>query len=499
MLRTLSNVDSLPYALYRAEQVRHFDQIAIQTYQIPGYDLMKRAGAAAFDCLQQLWPQAQKVLIVAGLGNNGGDGYVIGRLALAAGKSVQVVQLGDAAKIKGDAKLALDDYLAADGKWLDYDAAGEWALDVDLIVDALFGTGLERDITGVWAEAVGRINQHSAAIFSVDIASGIHSDTGRVMGCAVKADACMSFIGMKQGMFTAEGKGHNGEVYFNHLEVPAKVYAHEILSAIRMVLPKNIHYLPERDDNAHKGRFGHVLIVGGHAGMAGAARMAAEAALRVGAGLVSVACQAGCDALLAARPEVMCHCVNSPEDLMSLLESASVIAIGPGLGQDDWSQMLFNAVLAQDKPLVVDADALNLLARQPIVRDNWILTPHPGEAANLLGTTSQMIQQDRFAAVDRLQRQFGGVAVLKGSGTLVRVPDKPFYICDAGNPGMASGGMGDVLTGVIAGVLAQGLTLAEAAQLGVSLHATAAGLAAKDGERGLLATDLMPYLRRLVG
>ena len=261
--------------------------------------------------------------------------------------------------------------------------------------------------------------------------------------------------------------------------------------------------MPARSPTAHKGDFGHVLVIGGDRGMSGALRLAAEAALRVGAGLVSAATRAEHAASISvARPEIMSHGVESASALsllLSLRKGASVLAVGPGLGQGEWGRKLFSAVLESSLPMVVDADALNLLAVEPAHRDNWILTPHAGEAARLLGQTVEQVQADRISAAVALQQKYGGVVVLKGAGTLVADVTDEIAICSEGNPGMASGGMGDVLTGVIAGLLAQGCTLTEAAQQGVCLHAHAADLAAQEGQRGLLASDLFPHLRRLMG
>lgn len=260
-----------------------------------------------------------------------------------------------------------------------------------------------------------------------------------------------------------------------------------------------LKFLPKRLRNSQKGDFGHVLVIGGDHGMAGAPRMAGEAAARVGAGLISIATHPEhIDIISSERPELMAHGVKASKDLESLLKRATVIAIGPGLGQSTWSQQLFKKVLSTPQSKVVDADALNLLAKKSLHRDDWILTPHPGEAARLLKCSTAKIQKNRINAANDLQKKYGGVIVLKGAGTIVIGPDQKPAICKAGNPGMASGGMGDVLTGVIAGLLAQGLTLKQAAELGVCLHATAGDLAAKEGKRGLLALDLMPYLRNLV-
>lgn len=258
-------------------------------------------------------------------------------------------------------------------------------------------------------------------------------------------------------------------------------------------------YLKARPRDAQKGQFGHVLIIGGDEGFSGAVRLAAEAALRVGAGLVSVATRPENALILnTTRPEVMGHGVSSTKQLTPLLAKATVIVIGPGLGQSEWAKKLLNTVLKTQKPLIVDADALNLVAKKPIKNSNWILTPHPGEAARLLKTSVDDIQRDRVSAVTKLQKKYGGVCVLKGAGTLVISTDGNPALCAAGNPGLASGGTGDVLAGVIGAWAGQGVPLFDAAKLGVLVHALAGDLAAKEGERGMIASDLMPYLRRVV-
>jgi len=259
--------------------------------------------------------------------------------------------------------------------------------------------------------------------------------------------------------------------------------------------------LPPRERGAHKGDFGHVLIVGGNKGMAGAVVMAAMAAGRVGAGLVSVATlPAHVAAVVGDQPEVMCRGVEEEAELDELMRRATVVAIGPGLGQGPWADRMMDGVLKYTKPLVVDADGLTWLGTHPSQRDNWVLTPHVGEGARLLGTTPDLIQQDRVGSAKEIVARFGGVCVLKGKGTVVcgGEEDRP-SVCDKGNPGMASGGMGDILTGVIAGLIAQGLSLRDAANVGVWVHGTAGDMAVvKEGERGLLATDLLPHIRKLV-
>jgi hydroxyethylthiazole kinase-like uncharacterized protein yjeF len=494
-MRPMPDTDRLPHALYRADQVRALDRAAIEEQGIPGAELMERAGAAAYQLLRTRWPAARFIRVLCGGGNNGGDGYVVARLAHLDGLTVEVLALADPGALRGDARAMADAYLAAGGSVRPFDALPR---RTDLIVDALLGTGLDRDVQGELARAIAAANEHLAPKLAIDIPSGLDADTGRVLGVAVRAHATISFIGLKQGLFTGEGPSCCGEVCFSALGVPAVVWSREVLSARRIDWSKQSEFLTPRRRSAHKGDFGTVLVVGGAPGMAGAARLAGEAALRAGAGLVAVATHPTHAAFLGAgRPELMCHGVAEPAGLDPLLDRADVIAIGPGLGQGDWGRALYQRVLACDLPLVVDADALTLLAAEPRSSTRWVLTPHPGEAGRLLRCPTAEVQGDRFAAMRRLQAGFGGVVVLKGAGTLVYgASHRPPGVCSAGNPGMASGGMGDALTGIIAALIAQGLGLEEAAAAGVSLHAAAGDAAAvQGGERGLLASDLIAAIR----
>jgi len=340
-------------------------------------------------------------------------------------------------------------------------------------------------------------------VLAVDIPSGLCSDTGRVLGVAVKADLTVTFIGLKRGLFTMAAADHTGAIEFNDLGVPPEIYQQVDCDSRRLELEALLERLPPRPATAHKGLYGTVLVVGGDYGMAGAAALAAEAALRCGAGLVRVATRPEHVAALVARtPEAMPLGVRSGQDLAALVESADVLVVGPGLGQSPWSEQLLQVAAASGKPMVLDADGLNLLVAAGAVterrRDNWVLTPHPGEAARLLECTTAQVQADRFDAVRRLQQRYGGVAVLKGNGSLI-ADDSQLLLSNYGNPGMASGGMGDVLSGVIGSLLAQHLPALEAAGLGVCLHGAAGDSAAEDGQRGLLASDLIPKMRTLLG
>lgn len=340
-------------------------------------------------------------------------------------------------------------------------------------------------------------------MLSLDIPSGLNADTGCIMGCAVKADVSIAFIGLKQGLFTGQGLEYTGELYFNKLKVPDEVLTKVNSMTEQIVLEDIRSLLVSRTKSSHKGDFGHVLVIGGDSGFVGAAQLCAEAALRSGAGLVSLATREQHATLISmAVPEIMAHSIEDSIHLKPLLEKASVVAIGSGLGQSEWGISLFSKVLECKLPLVVDADALNILAREPMSSDRWVLTPHPGEAARLLDCEIQEIQADRISAAKEIQKKYGGAIVLKGSGSVVIDAEENISICSDGNPGMASGGMGDVLTGVIAGILAQktamNIGVGDAVRLAVCTHAAAADKAAIDGERGMLASDLMPWIRRLL-
>jgi hydroxyethylthiazole kinase-like uncharacterized protein yjeF len=487
----------LPLAVYTEAQMRALDRFAIDRAGIPSYTLMSRAGETALRALRSSWPAAEQLLVVCGPGNNGGDGFVLARAALQQRLKVRVATVTDPASLKADARRAWEDFRASGGDTTPW--RREFVADNDVIVDALFGVGLSRVIDGAAAACIQAINAAQAPVISLDIPSGLDTNTGRVLGHAVRADRTISFLGLKIGFYLGEGPNCTGVVMCDSLDLPTTVFDLVAATAFRIDEDTVARTLPRRRRTTHKGQQGHVLLIGGGVGMPGAARLAGEAALRVGSGLVTVATRPENVAAIAAnRPELICRGVEHAADVMSLIERADVVAIGPGLGQDAWSKAMEEGVRACNKPMVVDADALNLLAQAPRKNANWVLTPHPGEAGRLIGSNAGEVQADRLNAARQIVARFGGVVVLKGAGTLVVDEHDPAHICDRGNPGMASPGMGDVLTGVIAGILAQGASTTDAARTGVLVHAMAGDMAAHRGERGLLASDLFNYLSTCV-
>ena len=488
--------------LYSADEARSLDRAAIERHGIPGIHLMKRAGAAAFDALRAQWPSARSLSVVCGAGNNAGDGWVVAGLARDRGFDVQLLQLGSAAPLRGDAALARD-WAQAHGvsheEWTDGSDGAQ--LRGEVVVDALLGTGAKGPPRPGYARAIERINTSGHGVLAVDLPSGVAADTGHTAGAAVAADVTVTFIGAKRGLYTGAGVDCAGSVVYADLGVPRAVFdAVPGVAALRWQAVRAS--LRERPRSAHKNRFGHVLVIGGDAGMGGAVAMTAEAALRVGAGLVSVATRPNHVApLLARRPELMVRGLDDPTELDALLARASVIAVGPGIGRSPWAEALFqravDAAIGAGKPIVIDAEALTLLAQTPRrLPDQTVLTPHPGEAARLLGVSVADVQSDRFGAAQTLATRFGARVVVKGAGSVLAAPGQILGVCLDGNPGMATAGTGDVLTGVVAGLLAAGAGTDDALRLGVCLHAAAGDLAARDGMRGLLATDVLACLRR---
>jgi len=459
--------------------------------------LMQRAGLAGWHGVLAHWPQAQRILVVCGPGNNGGDGYILARHAWEAGRDVRVVRLPEHASRTEAAQSMEQEYRAVGGRIETF--IGVLA-ETDLIVDALFGIGLSRAPDGDAATLIAAVDAAVVPVFALDAPSGVDADSGCVPGTAIHATRTLQFMAAHAGLATGAALDHVGAREVASLDLAGEVFAAAPAVANALVAADLRAFLGPRRRNAHKGDSGRVLCIGGDHGKGGAILLCAEAALRSGAGLVDVATRGEhVPALLARRPETMVHAVDSADALHDLLAPADIVALGPGLGQEPWAKGLYSAVIASEKPFVIDADALNLLALAPrLLPAETVLTPHPGEAARLLGISTQDVQADRYAAAQALCAHYRCVVVLKGAGTVVAAPGQTPRVIGAGNPGMAVGGMGDVLTGVIAALRAQGLSAFDAASCGALLHAAAGDAAARDGgERGLLPSDLFAHIRRL--
>ena len=474
-------------ALYRAEQVRGVERAAIAA-GVPAVQLMHRAADAAWQLIQRRWPEARRIHVLAGPGNNGGDGFWLAALARQSGRCVSVAEVAGGDRSDAGCQ-ARERARLAGVDWVEATAPLPVA---DLYVDALFGIGLARAPDGLAAQWIEALNGLAAPVLSLDVPSGLDADTGATPGAVVQATVTLSFVAWKQGLFTGRARACCGELLLDGLQIAPDMMPR---TDIALLAPPP---MTMRARDAHKGNFGHVLVIGGSAGFSGAAWLAGEAALRTGAGLVSLGvAPVHSPAAMAHRPELMVHGVDDASALVRLLGRASVLAVGPGLGQLPWSAGLLDAALTAGKPLVLDADALNLLALAPrTLPPDCVLTPHPGEAARLLGCTTENVEADRFSAALGLAKHTGAVVVLKGAGTLVACGSGRIEVCTEGNPGMAAGGMGDVLTGMIAALRAQGFAAWDAARLGVRLHALAGdGAAQAGGERGMIASDLLPYVR----
>ncbi len=486
--------------IYTAAQVKKMDQLTIQS-GTPGFELMKQAGRMAFRHLLRQWPECRALTLFCGGGNNGGDGYVMAGLARQQNMVVQLVSLTPPERLVGEAAQA-------------YQWALEWGVEVQpwqegfklrgqVIVDALLGTGLTGDVRGDYLEAIEQINRSGLPVLAVDIPSGLCADRGVCLGQAVKADVTVTFIGKKLGLLTGQGPEYCGERRFEPLNVTDRVRS-QVKPIATMLNDETLeHLIAPRARTAHKGDCGRVLVVGGDQGYGGAIMLASQMTARAGAGLIKVMTRPEhILPLLTRQPELMAEGLISVHQLDQWLKWCDVVVLGPGLGQNGWGQQIWLKVMQAKCAKVIDADALNLMAshgswlkRLPECCRDWVLTPHPGEAARLLNCSVHEVEQDRPAAIRRLSDQYGGTVLLKGAGTLL-LSEGRLAVNSSGNPGMASGGMGDVLSGVIGALRAQGLTGYDAACLAVQVHGKAADqLACRYGERGLLASDLIDQIR----
>ncbi|MHC8346246.1 NAD(P)H-hydrate dehydratase [Pseudomonas sp. RT6P73] len=486
--------DDLPDALYSAAHVRALDANLIAA-GTPGFELMQRAARATWRALVRQWPSANELSVVAGHGNNAGDGYLVAVLARRAGWHVRVLAAGDPQCLQGDAALAHAEAVS-EGV-----AVQTFTMQTELrgiVLDALLGTGLTGEVREPYASVIAAINASGLPVAAVDIPSGLCADTGRLLGTAVRADLTVTFIGLKLGLFTGDAADVVGELVFNDLQACAESFNGVAVNARRLTAG-NLPRLAGRAPTAHKGKFGHVLLIGGDRGFGGAILLSAQSALRSGAGMVSVATRSEhVPAALARIPEAMVLGTSSANQLMELLQKVSVLVVGPGLGQASWGRSLLSAAANAPLPQVWDADALNLLASRHVsLPRDCVITPHPGEAARLLGISTAEVQADRPAAAHALSKKYTAIVILKGAGSLIASPDGRLSLCHQGHPAMATAGLGDVLAGLVGALLAQGMDAFDAACLAVWLHANAGAQEGKSG-RGLAASDLIPAIRQLL-
>lgn len=509
--------------LIQAEEMQAIDRQAIKQIGIPGVVLMENAGRAASDVfcheLSKLFPGP--VLVLAGKGNNGGDGYVMARLLAEMGWQVQTLVLGCAEDIAGDAAIMLEVLLklgepvsfVADAREL---RSGFVAGGPAIIIDAMLGTGLKSTVRGLFAEAIEIINSSGVPIFSVDIPSGVDGSTGQVCGSAVQADLTVTFDHAKIGHGSNPGAACAGILEVVDIGIPVSRRP-ELTSDVLLVdAQEAANWLPDRSQQGHKGSFGHLLLLAGSTGKSGAAALAGNAAVRGGCGLVTVAAPAAVHDILEIKLTEVMTCplkdvdglvsLDAQEQIADLLHGRQALALGPGLGQSsDLSELLTWLLVSTELPLVIDADGLNLLVGQlELLKQRFgppvVLTPHPGEMARLCGLTVAEIEADRYRVACAFAAEHGVVLLLKGARTIVAAPDGQVRINSSGNDGLASGGSGDVLTGLIGSLLAQGMEPFTAAALAAWLHGRAAELVANgQGVVGMAASDLLlqlPIARR---
>jgi NAD(P)H-hydrate epimerase len=502
--------------LVTAAEMRRMDELTIGRHGTPGYTLMRRAGTGATAVLRKRFPRLKgsRVLVLAGKGNNGGDGFVIAQLLKKAGVRAEVALLAPPGEVRGDAALALRDMQKARVPITELrsrrqvEEVFKKGTKPRLLVDAVFGTGLSSTVRGLHAEALTRVNESGLPVFAVDIPSGLDSDRGVPLGIAVRAAATATFGFAKVGHVVYPGIDYVGDLSVVDIGLAA--------GAVSDVRPRTFllddsvgALLPRRAPDAHKGVAGHVLVVAGSRGHSGAALLTARAACRAGAGLTTLAGPGSLNTIYSlGAPEVMTAPLADVDGeirfdeghVRSLLQGKSAVVVGPGIGIHEDAEKLVRFLLDNvEVPLLLDADALTCVARHPQVlagaRGTPVLTPHPGEMARLLAGDSASVQGDRVGHARRFASEHKLVLVLKGARSVIAAPDGEAWINPTGNAGMASGGMGDALSGIVGALLAQGLSAPQAARLGVYLHGAAADRVAEArGDVGLLASDVIEAL-----
>lgn len=489
---------SLSYKLYRADDVRKHEEQAASNSDCKLYTLMQRAGEAVFRQCQYLLPNTEVYLVLVGQGNNAGDGYIAACHARQAGKRVIVCAVEPERELSGDAGQAQAQWLELGGEIVAWDPA--YLDKAGLVIDALLGTGINTYVRNEFASIIDSVNEAEVPVVSIDVPSGLDANTGQALGRCVSATVTVTLVGIKPGLTTGAGKQACGKLVFEDLGV-GRAFDQVAKPFARWLDMSQFQGLGPRDVHSHKGTYGRLLCVGGNKGTGGAIRLSGEAALRAGAGMVRTYVHEG--SLLqvsAGRPELMVSC----DDLEEALEWATCVVVGPGLGQDSWGQQAFETVMKHcqhsQKPMVIDADALNLLSRQATAYtiNACILTPHAAEAARLLGVSVDDVEADRFNYAKQCAERYHATCVLKGAGTIID-DEHSVAVCRHGNPAMATAGSGDVLSGILGALLAQGLSPSLASQYGVTLHAKAGdNLARRDGQRGMLASDLFSAVRELI-
>ena len=499
--------------LYTASETRKIDNLAIKEKGISGYSLMQMAAEFTLDVILREFSPVEELIIFCSKGKNSGDGFLLGSFAKEFGLEVTIVMSNTSNVIKGVSRKAFEEMKDAKVKIISTKSVEKLKVsNKTVIVDALIGTGLKGNLRKNIKESILALNKLGVKlpVLSLDIPSGVNPDTGDADDIAVYADITATFVAQKRGCFTSVGKKFSGEIIYSDLEIPKNLFSKITSTSYVVDYEDSISKVVYREQDAHKGHFGNVVIVGGDRGLGGAGLLSSRAAVYSGAGLTSLVTRPEhVSASLVSCPEVMVKGVDSGQDIEEHLVKPDVIAIGPGLGQSAWSEQMIQRVFweaeKRDISVIMDADALNLLTKLKLSSNlpkRLILTPHPGEAARLLNTSVAVIESNRFSAAAKIQKKFNATVVLKGSGTVICHKSggtQKWGICDSGNPGMATGGMGDVLTGIIAGLLAQGLTLKEAAEAGVDLHAKAADQASLEfGEAGLTSSDVINELKYLL-
>lgn len=489
---------SLTQKLYRADQVRLHEEAAAAQMGIDMFSLMQRAGVSIYHHCMSLYPKADNYLVLVGIGNNAGDGYITALSAKSAGKNVTLCAVEPDREVHGLVSKARNAWLATGGKVIAFEP--ELIEQADVVIDALLGTGINGVIRAEFANIIEALNASSCPVISIDVPSGLDANTGDSLGECVQATATVTFVGIKLGLTTGAGKQACGNLIFEDLGI-GKAFSELARSDASALDFKHLAGLPERKIHSHKGSYGRLLCIGGNKGMSGAIRLSAEAALRTGTGLVKV--YAHEDSVLqisSGRPELMV----SSSGLQEALKWATCVVIGPGLGQTQWSKTTFDTVMEycqqSPKPIVIDADALNLMAVNSnyVALSDCVMTPHVGEAARLLNVAIEEVETNRFNFARQCAQRYDALCVLKGAGTIVDNQTHS-WVCRHGNPGMATAGMGDVLSGILGSLMSQGLDANMACQYGVSIHAKAGDIVAQEnGQRGLLASDLFTTLRVLI-